>query len=53
MEHGVEEAFLAEWDDRHAAVSSRDYDVETVDTDQFLRGMETVMEYHLASRGMK
>ena len=52
-EHGVEEAFLAEWDDRHAAVSSHDYGVETVDTDQFIQGMETVMEYHLASRGMK
>ncbi|WP_254535767.1 hypothetical protein [Halomarina litorea] len=52
-ERGVEEAFLAEWDQRHEEVSNRDYGVDSVDTQRFIEGMETVMEYHLASRGMK
>jgi hypothetical protein len=52
-ERGVEEALLVEWEERREAVLDRDYGVESVDTRAFIEGMETVMDYHLASRGMK
>jgi hypothetical protein len=52
-ECGVEEAFLDEWCQRHRRVCEREYDIESVDVGAYIGGMETVMEYHLASRGMK
>ncbi|MWG33709.1 hypothetical protein GQS65_04240 [Halomarina oriensis] len=52
-ECGVEEAFLDEWCQRHKRVCEREYDIESVDVAAYIGGMETVMEYHLASRGMK
>ena len=52
-ECGVEEAFLDEWCERHRRVCEREYDIGSVDVSAYIGGMETVMEYHLASRGMK
>jgi hypothetical protein len=52
-ECGVEEAFLEEWCQRHKSVCEREYDIDSVDVGAYIGGMETVMEYHLASRGMK
>jgi len=52
-ERGIEDAFMDEWNARHAAVVGREYGMKSVDPHRFIRGMETVMEYHLASRGMK
>jgi len=52
-DRGVEDAFLSEWEERYDEVSGQDYGIDTVDTDAFIAGMETVMEYHLASRDLK
>lgn len=49
----VEEYFLDEWQRRFESVSRRRFDAESVDLDAFVRGMETVMSYHLASQGHK
>lgn len=49
----VEDYFLAEWQRRFESVSRRRLATETVDLDAFVRGMETVMTYHLASQGHK
>lgn len=49
----VEDYFLDEWQQRFESVSRRRLAAETVDLDAFVRGMETVMTYHLASQGHK
>lgn len=52
-DEGVEDAFVAEWETRYEAVSDENHGIATVDADAFIEGMETVMEYHIASRGLK
>lgn len=51
--HQVEKLFLAEWEQLHRKVQSRDLVAESVDLDAFASGMETVMEHHIASQGHK
>lgn len=52
-ECGIEDRFMAEWCRRYRAVTEREYRADSVDLDGFIEGMETVMEYHLASQGYK
>ena len=52
-DHGVEELFLDQWHRRYEEIRELDGTVETVDVGSFLSGMEKVMSYHLASRGLK
>lgn len=49
----VGQVFIAEWQRRYEAVRRRDLETSTVDLDRFIRGMETVLSYHLASQGFK
>lgn len=49
----IEEHFLAEWQRRFESVSRRVPATETVDLEAFVKGMVTVMQYHLASQGRK
>jgi hypothetical protein len=51
--HGIEERFVGEWWRRYHEVRERDFSAESVDLDAYTRGMETVLSYHLASRGYK
>lgn len=51
--HEVEDVFRKRWYDRYRSVTEREFDAETVDLDELVAGMETVFEYHLATRGLK
>jgi hypothetical protein len=52
-EEALDDELRREWDRRHASVASRDWDLDTVDPDHLLRGMEEVMRHHVASAGLK
>ncbi|WP_246391654.1 hypothetical protein [Halosimplex pelagicum] len=52
-ESGLEERFRRRWQRIYDGVRSRDADAESVDVDGLVAGMETVFEYHLASKGLK
>lgn len=47
----IEEAFLADWQRRRDELLSQDYETESVDLKEFVKGTETLMQHHLASRG--
>ena len=49
----VEARFRQRWRTKHADVRSREFDTESVDLRGLVDGMETVFEYHRASRGHK
>jgi hypothetical protein len=51
--HDVEDLFRERWADRYRTVSERQFDADSVDLDALVSGMETVYEYHVASRGLK
>ncbi|MFC4551354.1 MULTISPECIES: hypothetical protein [Halorussus] len=50
---GVEEHFLDEWHRRYEAVEAFEGDLDSVDVRSFRSGMEKVLSYQLASRGLK
>ncbi|AGB16811.1 hypothetical protein Halru_2224 [Halovivax ruber XH-70] len=52
-EHDVEDVFLARWRAELAEARAYESEIDTVDIEAYLDGIETVMEYHLASRGLK
>jgi len=49
----VEQLFRDRWLTRYQAVRDREFDTESVDLDALVKGMETVFQYHEASRGHK
>ncbi|MFC6862296.1 hypothetical protein ACFQGE_02330 [Halomicroarcula sp. GCM10025817] len=49
----LEQVFRDRWADRYRAVRDRRTDADSVDLDALVAGMETVFEYHVASRGYK
>lgn len=49
----IEQRFKDRWADRYRALKTREYDTKSVDLEALVNGMETVFEYHLASRGLK
>ena len=49
----VEAHFRQRWRTKHATVRTRQFDTESVDLRGLVDGMETVFEYHRASRGHK
>jgi len=51
--HDVEQRFRDRWQTRYRDVETREFDTESIDLDDLVDGMETVFEYHLASRGYK
>jgi hypothetical protein len=51
--HGIESEFTREWDLRDRTVRKRTAEVESVDAEQIVDGIETVMNHHLASEGYK
>lgn len=52
-ESGLEDRFRRRWQRIHDDVRSRDADAESVDVDALIAGMETVFEFHLATKGLK
>lgn len=52
-DHAIEEAFLRQWQDELDAAREYETDVDSVDVGAYLDGIESVMDYHLASRGLK
>lgn len=52
-EQGVEETLLCDWEANYAEIKELESTMDSVDMSSFLDGMETVMEYHLVSRGLK
>ncbi|MFB6151876.1 MAG: hypothetical protein ABEJ40_08735 [Haloarculaceae archaeon] len=51
--HGIEDRFRRRWQELYRSVRGRDHGADTVDLDALVEGMETVYEYHLATRGLK
>lgn len=51
--HGIESEFTREWEIRSRAVRKRTAELDSVDADAFVSGLETVMNHHLASDGYK
>lgn len=49
----VERAFLADWQRRRDRLRERSFGVESFDVDGLIDGMETLLRYHLASRGRR
>jgi len=49
----LERQFRDRWADRYRAVRDREFDTQSVDLDALVDGMETVFQYHEASRGYK
>jgi len=52
-EHDVEDVFLRQWSRELAAAREFEGACDSVDVGSYLDGIETVMEYHLATRGLK
>ena len=51
--HGIEAEFTREWELRDRTVRKRASEVKSVDVEQIVDGIETVMNHHLASEGYK
>ena len=51
--HDVERQFHELWERTYHDAKALESDVESVDLSAFFEGMETVMEFHVASRGLK
>jgi len=51
--HGIESEFVREWEIRNKTVRKRTSEVESVDADAFVDGIQAVMNHHLASEGYK
>lgn len=51
--HDLEEALYRQWEAELATVRAYEDSVDSVDVHGYLDGIETVMEYHLASEGLK
>ncbi|AHG04255.1 hypothetical protein HALDL1_12120 [Halobacterium sp. DL1] len=52
-EHDVEDLFLRQWSEELAAAREFEGAFDSVDVGSYLDGIETVMEYHLMTRGLK
>jgi hypothetical protein len=52
-QENLERHFRDRWADRYRAVRDRSFDTDSVDLDALVEGMETVFQYHVASRGYK
>ena len=52
-DHDVEDVFLRRWHEELAAAREFERDVDSVDLAAYLDGIEGIMDYHLASRGLK
>ena len=52
-EHAIEEEFFRQWADELAVARQFEDEVDSVDLGAYLDGIESVMEYHLTSRGLK
>lgn len=52
-DHAIEGVFLDQWHEELAAARVLEDDIASVDIEEYLDGFEMVMEYHLASRGLK
>ncbi|QCC49281.1 hypothetical protein [Halobellus limi] len=50
---GIESEFVREWEIRNGTVRKRTAEVESVDADAFVDGIQAVMNHHLASEGYK
>lgn len=49
----VEAQFLRQWETEHQEARAYVDEIDSIDFGDYLDGMETVMEFHLASRGLK
>ncbi len=51
--YGIESEFIREWEIRNRSVRKRTSELDTVDGNAIVDGLETVMQHHLASDGFK
>lgn len=52
-DRGIEDRFLRQWNEELTAARAFEGAFDTVDIATYIDGIETIMEYHLASRGLK
>jgi hypothetical protein len=52
-EAGVEEHFLTQWNHHHTQLLELNEQLDTIDLSSYIDGTETVLDYHLASTGLK
>lgn len=50
-DHGIEAAYLEEWDRLYESLLEREYDVATVDLQDYVRGMKEMRDLYLANAG--
>lgn len=51
--HAIEEEFLRQWQDELTGARQYEDEIDSLDVGAYLDGVESVMDYHLASRGLK
>lgn len=49
----VENAFLEEWKKHYMEIKNLEKHVKTIDINEFLKGLEMILKYHLSSKGLK
>jgi 3-oxoacyl-ACP reductase-like protein len=52
-EQDLEARFRDRWSEHYRSVRDREFDTDSVDLNALIAGMETVFDYHVASRGYK
>ena len=52
-DHGIEDRFRRRWSRLYRAARNRRLHAESVDVDRLVDGMETVYQFHVATRGLK
>lgn len=52
-ESEIEERLYNEWDRTYTRLLETAFETESIDLNEFIRGMETVFEYHINSKGSK
>ncbi|MDY6818807.1 MAG: hypothetical protein SVG88_09110 [Halobacteriales archaeon] len=53
VDRQLDQQLLDEWTDLHTYIRERPLSADSVDLDGFIDGMQTVLDYHLASEGHK
>lgn len=52
-DHDIEKRFLGKWERLYHQLREYNDQIESVDLEEFVRGTEEILRYHLASRGLK
>jgi hypothetical protein len=51
--HDIEKHFLEKWQDNYNQINNITSNINSIDINQYLEGLEQILSYHLASKGLK